>query len=252
MEKMEIGAGRADHRGECWNLILPATLRGYANAQIDDYHTLPRSRFLWSPPMRLTLRARVSSPAPQGTYGFGFWNDPFALTLGQSGAARRFPAAPHCLWFFYGAPPHDLALVPDLDGWGWKAQMLRSPSVPGLVLLPKAAAAILLSRIPMMRGPLIRTGRRAACISESHIQATATDWHSYTIDWRLNGAEFHIDGALILETRIAPKPPLGFVAWIDNQYAVVSPHKGIRFGVVPTDEEVRLEICDLKFESLRG
>lgn len=249
---MEIGGGRAERRLECWNLVLPATLHGYANAQFDDYHTLPRSQFLWSPPMRLTLRARVSTPAPRGTYGFGFWNDPFALPLGQSGAARRFPAAPNCLWFFCGTPPHDLALVPGLDGWGWKAQMLRSPFLPGLVLLPMAAGAMLLSRIPGLRGPIVRAARRAACVSEGHIQAAASDWHSYAIDWRLNGAAFHVDGALILETSIGPRPPLGFVAWIDNQFAVVSPHKAIRFGVMPTDEEVSLEIRDLKIESCRG
>jgi hypothetical protein len=36
------------------------------------------------------------------------------------------------------------------------------------------------------------------------------------------------------------------VTWIDNQYAVASPEKGFRFGVIPTSREQWLEISDLE------
>jgi hypothetical protein len=55
-----------------------ASARRYTNAQIDDYQGLPRRRFLWHPPLRLTVRARFSHmpgnglSGLKGTAGFGF------------------------------------------------------------------------------------------------------------------------------------------------------------------------------------
>ncbi len=43
-----------------------------------------------------------------------------------------------------------------------------------------------------------------------------------------------------------PVDPLGFVAWIDNQYAVVSPEQGLRFGTLPLPAEQWMEIADLE------
>ena len=47
---------------------------------------------------------------------------------------------------------------------------------------------------------------------------------------------------------IAPHEPLGFIAWIDRQYAVLSEAKGIRFGLLPTVAKHWLEIKDLRVE----
>ena len=43
----------------------------------------------------------------------------------------------------------------------------------------------------------------------------------------------------------APRPPtspLGFVAWIDNQFAIARPEAGLRFGFLPTAQPQTLDI----------
>jgi hypothetical protein len=246
-----LGGGRLDlgPAGQI-RLTIPPTTRGYADAQMDDHRRMPRRRFPWRPPVRLTLRARASHPAPLGTLGFGFWNDPFSLSLGQGGAARRLPASPHALWFFYGSPPNDLAFAADIPGSGWKAMSLKSPSVPSPILAPAALGAWLLSRLPGVRRPVVQAMRRAVTASEAALATSLTEWHTYAIEWHPCEASFAVDNEILLAAPEPPPGPLGFIAWIDNQYAVASPEGGLRFGLIPTPETQWLEICDLRLEEL--
>src|SRR3990172_5905181 len=89
-----VGGGRLESGETGFRLTLPPTPSGYADAQVDDYQGLPRHRFPWRPPLRLSLEARASHSAPLGTLGFGFWNDPFAPPPGVGGGAPRAPAPP--------------------------------------------------------------------------------------------------------------------------------------------------------------
>src|SRR5262245_10750983 len=115
------GGGELQQSADVLRLAVPPTQpKRYVDAQIDDYHGLRRrSRFPWSPPLLLSVRARTSHPAAAtlqppstgempssllGTAGFGFWNDPFTLTGGG------VLAPPSALWFFYASPPSDMAL----------------------------------------------------------------------------------------------------------------------------------------------
>ncbi|MBO0792181.1 MAG: hypothetical protein J2P36_14715, partial [Ktedonobacteraceae bacterium] len=99
----------------------------YADAQIDDYGQMRRSDFPWRPPLRMEVRARASLPAAKpgkdrflrGTAGFGFWNYPFSVR----GDILMLPDA---VWFFYASPPSNMALVPGVPGWGWKAQVVHT------------------------------------------------------------------------------------------------------------------------------
>jgi hypothetical protein len=59
-----------------------------------------------------------------------------------------------------------------------------------------------------------------------------------------------VDNEILLAAPEPPPGPLGFIAWIDNQYAVASPEGGLRFGLIPTPETQWLEICDLRLEEL--
>jgi hypothetical protein len=246
-----VGGGRLDSgsMGQI-RLTIPPTAGGYADAQVDDHRRLPRRRFPWRPPARLTLRARASHPAPSGTLGFGFWNDPFSLSLGQGGAARRLPASPQAVWFFYGSPPNDLAFGEGTPGSGWKAVSLRTPSVPSLILAPAAVGVWLHSRLPGVRQPIVRAMRRGVKASEAVLAAPLTEWHTYGIEWHPCEASFAVDNELLLTAPAPPPGPLGFIAWIDNQYAVVSPAGGLRFGLIPTSETQWLEIADLSLEAL--
>ena len=129
--------------GETLRLVnTNASAQRYTNAQIDDYGGLPRRRFLWSPPLTLTVRARFSHPAARvrgdcdcdfqyqptteagpilgGTAGFGFWNDPFVMT------DRRPPALPRAIWFFYASPPSNMKLDLHTPGCGWKGSASSS------------------------------------------------------------------------------------------------------------------------------
>ncbi|MCJ7569048.1 MAG: family 16 glycosylhydrolase [Anaerolineales bacterium] len=246
-EILEIGGGRVrslntDHL----RLTRPHGSKGYSDAQIDDYRRLPRHGFPWIPPVQMRLEARASTPCPQGTLGFGFWNDPFSLSLGQGGAARRLPSSPQAVWFFYGSPPHDLALAPGVPGSGWKAAVLRTPRIPSLALAPLALGAIAMAQIPGLKRPVICTALQFAEAEESLIASPLDEWHRYEIEWLEKGAHFSVDGETVLQTTVSPPAPLGFVAWIDNQYAIASPAGGFRFGVLPLAEEQWLEIRSLE------
>ena len=113
-------------------MTLPSATQGeYSDAQIDDYGTLARAKFPWRSPLRMEVRARSSLPAAtsadiaessnilRGTAGFGFWNYPFS----PRGDILMLPEA---IWFFYASPPSNMALVPGVPGWGWKAQVVHS------------------------------------------------------------------------------------------------------------------------------
>ena len=77
-------------------LELPAGKdRKYRLAQLDDYSPYSRANFLRQEPITLSLKARLLAEQYSGTWGFGFWNDPFSLSFGVQGAARRLPALPN-------------------------------------------------------------------------------------------------------------------------------------------------------------
>ncbi|MDX1600337.1 MAG: hypothetical protein R3191_02365 [Anaerolineales bacterium] len=244
LRKFEIGGGvvRGD---DPWELSLPPKDGDYANAQLDDHRQLPRSEFPWNPPVDLRLRARVEPAQPQGTFGFGFWNDPFAFSFGQAGAARRLPAAPQAVWFFYGSPPNDLSFTPGVPGDGWRAASLRTPRLPSWLLAAPAAAAAALSALPLIRRPVIRLAKATVTAAERALPHAPDRWHEYRLRWTAGGVTFWVNGDRVLHAPSPPRGPLGFVAWIDNQYAAVTPTRGLRFGVLPTEAEQRLELQDL-------
>jgi hypothetical protein len=237
-----VGSGLFEVEGARIRLTLPATPAGYADAQLDDYQGLPRQAFPRRPPLRLSLEARASHPTPAGTLGFGFWNDPFAFGLG--GGVRRLPAAPRALWFFYGSPPNQLAFAREAAGQGWLAASLEGPSLPDALLLPLAVGAFALSRLPL--GGRLAAGaiQRVVKAAEVSLAQQLDAWHRYELDWGATEAQFWVDEQLVLRTA-PPRPPLGFVAWIDNQFAALSPERGIRFGVLPTAEPQWLDIRGL-------
>ena len=232
-----------------FRLELPSLPRGYADAQLDDCKGRRRSRFAWTPPASLTLRARASHPAPPGTLGFGFWNDPFGLSLGGAGGMQKLPAAPQAAWFFYGAPPNDFSFVRGGRGDGWKAASLRSRTLPTALLVPGAALAFLAGNAPVLRKRVVRAVQTAIPAAEAELSATLSEWHTYRVIWEAARMRFEVDGNVLLDTPVAPRGPLGFVAWIDNQFAVLSERNGIRFGVVPTTAPAWLEVAELEIRS---
>lgn len=244
----------ADSRLRC---ALPPTPAGrYANAQIDDYGGARLARYPWRPPLRLEVRARTSlpihpplmrahtpiSPSPRGargpagedpqaflrgTVGFGFWNAPMTVARG----ALRLPDA---VWFFGASPPSEMRLVPGLPGRGWKAQVVHANRIAALAYGSAALGAVGWARLTGRERAAARLVERMTGASETVLDTDTTLWHNYALEWHAACARFFVDGAEVLRAPNPPRGPLGFVAWIDNQYAVATPRGQLRFGTLDT------------------
>ncbi|MFQ5611502.1 MAG: hypothetical protein ACE5H9_05160 [Anaerolineae bacterium] len=243
------GGGLLEPTGATLRLVnLDASRRQYTNAQIDDYQGLPRRRFLWRPPLLLTVRARFSHPAGngpealRGTAGFGFWNDPFLMT------GIRTPALPRALWFFYASPPSNMKLDLAAPGHGWKAATLDALRPAALLLAPFAPAAVLLMNLPPLYRRLWPPIQRALRVREAGVEVSMTGWHTYAIDWGRERTRFSVDGRPVLADAPSPGGPLGFVMWLDNQYMVVRPQGRFGWGLLDKPGRQWLEVERLAIE----
>jgi hypothetical protein len=224
--------------------INPAAGDVYSDAQISDY---VESDFRWRPPLRLTVRARASGTADElvGTAGFGFWNQPFMP--GQ----RRF-RLPQAVWFFFSSPPSNMRLAKGVPGPGWKAATINARRWSFAALAPTALIGVLLMRIPSLYNRLWPIGQRAIGVSERLLDgALLAETHTYTLDWRADGAIFGVDNIAVHEVPVAPRGALGFVAWIDNQYAIVTPQGQFGFGLVPVQREQTLILEYVAIETVK-
>lgn len=105
VQRTIAGNARIDIEDEYARLILrPAPGHEVALAQLDDHHARQvdpaGERFAHRPPVRVTLYARASPARPGASFGFGFWNDPFATT-------GTWPAGPRCIGFYAVRPSTD-------------------------------------------------------------------------------------------------------------------------------------------------
>jgi hypothetical protein len=240
------GAGALEQSDGMLRFVnLGTTSEAYTNAQIDDYQGLPRRRFPWRPPLRLTVRARFSHPAGDlsGTAGFGFWNDPFLMT------GRRMPTLPRAIWFFYGSPPSDMKLDAHTPGGGWKAATIDALRPAALFLSPFALPAALLMNLRPLYRALWPPIQRALNVKESPVEASMTEWHTYAIEWGVERAAFSVDGETVLDSAPSPRGPLGFVMWLDNQYMVVKPWGRSGWGLLAEPARQWLEVDQLAIEA---
>ena len=207
----------------------------YRFAQIDDYFGLPRKKFPHHA-LTLSLRARTSSSAIPGTWGFGLWNDPFGMSLGFGANRFRLPTLPNAAWFF-GASSENHLSFSDKPAQGFLAQSFCSPKFHAS-LIP---AGMLLPFAPKMTRRMVS---KVIGEDSSALGVDVTQRHSYKLEWSLNRVVWYVDEAQVFASPVSPNPPLGLVIWIDNQYAAFKPEGKISFGVLEGDEEW-LEIEDL-------
>ncbi len=238
-----IGSGTLCVTDSVLRMAISAVRQGeYADAQIDDYGSLARSAFPWRPPLRMTVRACSSLPAAtpgstgesgailRGTAGFGFWNYPFS----PRGDILMLPEA---VWFFYASPPSNMALVPGIPGRGWKAQVVHTMRADALLAVVPTALATGWGLVTGNTRPAARWLQRLSGASEALLTVDMTQWHTYILEWRPDEALFLVDDAPVLRVPRPPVRPLGFVAWLDNQYAVATPRGELRFGTVASEAE---------------
>jgi hypothetical protein len=251
-----LGGGTLTLDNSALRLALPrgAVAGAYSDAQIDDYAGLPLRRFPWRPPLRLEVRARASHPvvplpaAPPGaersqaagdsggqewlvgTAGFGFWNYPLSLR----GVPVRLPDA---VWFFAASPPSNMALVPGRPGYGWKAQVIHAHRWGALAAGVPGLAALVAARLTGRERLAATWVRRVTGAEEAPLASRLDEWHDYALEWRPELATFLVDGQPVLAVPHPPRGPLGFVAWIDNQFAVATPRGEFRFGTLASGPE---------------
>lgn len=246
LKEFLAGVGQIERQNSATILKLTDASRdAYSDAQLDDYQGLPRRRYPWRPPLRLTARARYSHPTGElkGTAGFGFWNNPLAVGGG-------LPRLPRAVWFFYSSPPSNMALALDVPGPGWKAATFDAARPLFYALLPFALPGFALMRIPRLYRALWPAGQRALGVSEAMLPVNMTEWHTYTLEWRAGHADFLVDGAHIHRAPCGPRGPLGFVAWLDNQAAVVTPQGRFGYGRVDALGEQWLALEAVRVESI--
>lgn len=233
-----------------------AAAGAYSDAQIDDYSGRARPTFLWRPPLKMTIRARFSHlihPIPtvgadanqrllRGTAGFGFWNYPLSLT----GAVLRLPDA---IWFFGASQPSNMALVPGMPGWGWKAQVVRAHRLGAVVAAGPTVLSALWGRLSGRDTAAARWVQRLTGAQEALLSHDPREWATYEIDWLAERATFRVNGATALIVANPPAGPLGFVVWVDNQYAVATPRGELRFGTLASEREW-LDLDSIQIQSL--
>jgi hypothetical protein len=234
---------------------------------LDNY----RAHFPLSAPTTLGLRCRVSPPfhppifaesnsaseeneagrkwgergGLPGTWGFGFWNDPFTISLGLQGTSRRLPVLPNAAWFFHASSANHLSLQNHLPAQGFLAQSFSSPKIPSLLLAPGLLAFPLMfwktsaKWIRAMLGKIVREDAK-------RLELDVTQWHEYKLRWSLGHVEFGVDGVSVFETESSPKGPLGLVIWIDNQFAAFTPDGKIQAGTEENPAPAWMEIADLE------
>lgn len=240
VKALELGGGRVEHYPERVRLLRPATSTTiYSDAQIQNYAAeMPNQA-----PLTLTLRAAFSHPADElrGTAGFGFWNHPFS----PASARLAFPKA---AWFFFGSPPHNLPSALDVIGHGFKAATLDATHWPFFALLPTAPIGFLLMRVPALYRRLWPIAQRAIKVSEAVIPADITQIHTYRLTWEAERLTFWIDDTLIHTSPFSPTGRMGFIAWIDNQYAIVTPQGRFGWGLLEDAKAQWLDLYDLRIE----
>lgn len=242
MRVLEQGSGQVIQGEKTRLLRAHATQQQYSNAQLDDYG---QGKFPYCAPLRLTLRAQFSHGMAQlkGTAGFGFWNAPFA-----PGSRRlRFPKT---AWFFFGSPPLNLPFALGVAGHGFKAATMDATHPLFFALLPTAPLGFLIMRVPFLYRRLWRIGQHAIRASEASLNLDLTQIHYYCLDWLRDRVVFWVDDQIVHTSRYSPSGRMGFVAWIDNQYAIATPRGNFGWGLLEEAEPQWLEIEGLEIVPL--
>jgi hypothetical protein len=141
-------------------------------------------------------------------------------------------------------------------GRGWKAATIDALRWPFFLLLPTAPLAVPLMNVRALYRRLWPLAQRAIGVREAsaagymtHCPATGSGpWHRYAIRWGVGHARFYIDDALVLDSDTSPRGPLGFVMWVDNQYAIVTPWGRLGYGLLDAPGRQWMEVDALTIE----
>jgi hypothetical protein len=233
-----------------WHLEIPPGRSGpYRLAQLDDYSNLRRANLPYYPDLSFKLRARASSASIPGTWGFGFWNDPFATSFMLGSKIFQLPVLPNAAWFFFASPQNYLSLRDDLPAEGALTATFRAPRLPSLLFLP-AALVLPFLLLPLSARWLRRIGRLVVTQGAAQLHLNPTEWHDYGLEWRSAGVVFKVDGERVFETQVSPIPPVGLVIWVDNQYAATPPDGRFKYGRLANPQSSWIEVEQINVTEL--
>lgn len=245
-QPLEIGNGKVEVTTQHIQLTMFAdNSQAYHDAQVSDYMGLKRRNFPNRAPLKLSLRAHVSLSAEQlvGTLGFGFWNQPFVPDITDF----RLPRA---TWFFFAAPPNHMTLAKGSSGHGFKVATIDATRPLFFALAPFAPIGFLLMRVPQLYRLLWPIGQWSIGVAEKELEVNISESHLYELHWLKDQVQFYVDEDLVFTSPYSPRGPLGFIAWIDNQYAIVTPQGQFGFGKSEVSQPQSLTISELKISSL--
>ncbi len=231
-----------------WRLFLPpGRANEYHLAQLDDYSALPRRKFAHTPPLTLEVNMRASHAQPPGTWGFGLWNDPFAMNLLIGRGGMRLPVLPQAAWFFFAASECYLSLRDDLPANGALAATFHSKKPISFALFQLVSSALL---FPWRAARRWMRRRLRAVVTQDAVGLNLDPrrWHTYVIHWEKEMVHFEVNGETVLQTGIVPRAPLGLVIWVDNQYAAWHPDGRMRYGFLPHPKAFWMEFSHLRVE----
>jgi hypothetical protein len=229
-----------------WRLQIPPGNKGkYSLAQLDNYARLSRNKFPVTRSAILSLKCRVSASSLPGTWGFGFWNDPFAVSFGLNGGIRRIPALPNAAWFFHASSENYITFTNDLPGNGFLTQIYQAPRIPSLLLTPGILGSPFLLYRPASR-LLRRIASKLISQKSQSVELDVTEWHTYSLSIINQSTLFSIENKIIFQSDLFPHCPLGVVIWIDNQYASWTPDGKLGFGTISNNTSNWLEIKDIE------
>ncbi len=143
-----------------------------------------------------------------------------------------------------------MAFARGVPGYGWKAATFDAGRLPFLLLAPTAPLGFLLMRIPTLYRLLWPVGQWAIGVSEKSLDVNLTEPHTYRLDWLSGSASFYVDDQLVHRAPFAPRGPLGFVTWLDNRYAIITPHGKLSMGLVPMPDRQWLALDSLVIEPI--
>lgn len=224
--------------------MSPTKAPTHSDIQIND-HGYERA-FRWGVGTRLMVEGRFSAGAEglTGTAGFGFWNKPFKFW------SRRFYNLPRVTWFFAASPKSNMKFTVNAPGDGFKGEMLNVNWWRFALFLLSAPVTVPLMRWDAFYRWFWRWGERALGASEAEIDVDITAWHRYELVWEAERMLYFVDGELVHETPYSIKEKLGFVAWIDNKHAVVTPWGSLAYGKLDVAEEEWMDIRKVVIERM--
>jgi hypothetical protein len=241
--RFAVGHADIEHEPGLIRFVVDGATEGdLSDAELDDHRTVPRHKLVWQPPLRMTVRARMSHRAGEmiGTAGFGFWNDPFDWV-------GNVQAPPNALWFFYASPQSDMAFMRDTRGHGWKAAMLNGGTADGFTM----ALGNFIFRLPGMSKLVFNLAQARIRAHERILEdVSLTDWHEYRLDWLSREAAFFVDGNEVSRALNPPTVSLGFVAWVDNNATTMGPGREFDFRRIAVPQRQWMEVAHVQIERI--